>query len=292
VLHLSEPSAYTRITAARVARRFPVILTLLADGAVTLTTVSLLASHLTEENHEALLDAARHKSKCDIEHLVAALDPQPDVAASVRKVPASSRVEGPVPSRVEGPSPSQQRIDTVPLLIQEPASVKSAAPPVRRPVVAPIAPERYLVKFTVSRATRDKLERARDLLRHTIPNGDPAEIVDRALTVLLDQLERTKRAATERPRSQATTVSRGRRVPSAVKRSVWARDAGRCAFVGGKGRCTETGFLEFHHVVPFAAGGATSVENLQLRCRSHNAYEAERYFEGRQRRRVTTAVNL
>jgi hypothetical protein len=30
--------------------------------------------------------------------------------------------------------------------------------------------------------------------------------------------------------------------------------------------------------VPFAEGGATIVENLELLCRAHNAYEAERWF--------------
>jgi hypothetical protein len=63
-----------------------------------------------------------------------------------------------------------------------------------------------------------------------------------------------------------------------VKREVWNRDGGRCAFVGNAGRCDERGFLEFHHLEPFAAGGPTTVENLELRCRAHNAYEAERLF--------------
>jgi hypothetical protein len=44
--------------------------------------------------------------------------------------------------------------------------------------------------------------------------------------------------------------------------------------VGARGRCTETGRLEFHHVIPFADGGPTSVENLALRCQAHNAHEA------------------
>jgi hypothetical protein len=52
----------------------------------------------------------------------------------------------------------------------------------------------------------------------------------------------------------------------------------RFAFIGQGGRCTATGFLEYHHVVPFAAGGETSVKNLELRCRAHNQYEADRYF--------------
>ena len=50
-LHLSEHAAYGRIEAARAARRWPIILELLSEGAVTLTTVCLLASHLTNENH-------------------------------------------------------------------------------------------------------------------------------------------------------------------------------------------------------------------------------------------------
>jgi hypothetical protein len=46
-------------------------------------------------------------------------------------------------------------------------------------------------------------------------------------------------------------------------------------FQGREGRCQETGFLEFYRVVPYAAGGVTSAESLELRCRAHNALEAE-----------------
>jgi hypothetical protein len=46
-LHFSEHAAYTRIEAARAVRKFPLIQQLLADGSVTLTTVCLLASHLS-----------------------------------------------------------------------------------------------------------------------------------------------------------------------------------------------------------------------------------------------------
>jgi hypothetical protein len=63
-----------------------------------------------------------------------------------------------------------------------------------------------------------------------------------------------------------------------VKRAVWQRDGGRCAFVGALGRCSETGFLEYHHVVPFAAGGEATTRNISLRCRAHNAHEAKMYF--------------
>ena len=84
---LSEHAAYGRITAARTARRFPRIQAMLAEGHVSLTTIGLLAPHLTDENHEMVVDAARHKSKRDVEQLVAAIAPQPDIPYSVRALP-------------------------------------------------------------------------------------------------------------------------------------------------------------------------------------------------------------
>jgi 5-methylcytosine-specific restriction endonuclease McrA len=72
--------------------------------------------------------------------------------------------------------------------------------------------------------------------------------------------------------------AKSRHVPAATQRVVWQRDGGRCAFTGPQGRCPSTTFLEYHHVVPFAAGGETSAKNLELRCRKHNQYEAEKFF--------------
>jgi hypothetical protein len=59
------------------------------------------------------------------------------------------------------------------------------------------------------------------------------------------------------------------------------RDGERCTFVGEGGRrCAERGFLEFHHVMPFAVGGLSTVANLALRCAAHNRYEAALYYGG------------
>lgn len=153
-----------------------------------------------------------------------------------------------------------------------------AAKLARRPVISALAAEHFRMHLTISRHTREKLRQAQDLLRHVVPDGDPGVIFDRALTVLLEQLERQRFAATARPRRGRHPKKGSRRIPSAVRRQVWKRDGGRCTFVGTRGRCAERGFLEFHHVVPFAAGGAATVDNIQLRCRAHNAYEAELYF--------------
>jgi len=83
-------------------------------------------------------------------------------------------------------------------------------------------------------------------------------------------------ACESRGRSCGRLTAGGLAGPSLeVRRGVWERDGGRCGFVGEGGRCAEQDFLEFHHVVPHAAGGPATVDNIQLRCRAHNAYESE-----------------
>src|SRR5688500_11580176 len=70
-----------------------------------------------------------------------------------------------------------------------------------------------------------------------------------------------------------------RHIPREVKRAVWQRDGGQCAFVApGAQRCTERTFLEYHHVQPYAIRGPATVANITLRCRRHNQYEAGDIF--------------
>ncbi len=279
VLHLSEHAAYGRIEAARAVRRFPVLLERLAEGSVTLTTVGLLAAPLTPENHRDLLDTARHQSKRQVEELVARLRPQPPVPASVRRLPTAGHASASATALPGAASPPRQTGDAHGVASPPLSSAAPAPPPPRQGVVAPLAPERYKVQFTASAETYEKLKLAQALLRHQIPDGDLGTIIDRALTALVQDLTRTKFAATDRPRGSRGPALGSRHIPAEVKRTVWLRDGGRCAFVGRNGRrCAEQGFLEFHHVVPYAAGGASTADNLQLRCRAHNGYEAERDF--------------
>jgi hypothetical protein len=276
-LHLSEHAAYLRIEAARSAQRFPVILEKLSDGSVHLSAVSLLRPHLSQRNHVELLAAATHKSKREVEQLLGQWRPQPDVPTVIRKLPTPT----PIPVR-SSEFPVQVSVQET-LCVNEPSELvlTPAAPAsvaMRPPEIKPLAPERYKVQFTVSHETHAKLRRVQDLMRHAIPDGDPAAIFDRALTVLLADLLKVKCGATEHPRNGRPAQSRSRHIPAAVKRDVWHRDGGCCAFQGEQGRCTETGFLEFHHVVPYAERGAATASNLELRCRAHNQYEAELWF--------------
>ena len=261
-LLMSEQAAYKRITVARAARRYPAIVDLLVTGALTLSSVKILAPRLTDENVDAMLEAARGKSTREVEGLIAVAHPQPDVPASVRALP----------------EPKAALLDSV-LAMSDAVATAPALPapsPAPRPIIAPIAARRYLLKVSVGQETYDKLQRVRGLLRHSHPDGDLEAILDRALALLLRDTERRRIAATSRPRQSAAGATERRHVPAAMRRAVWARDSGRCAFVGPDGRCGETSFLELHHVVPFSTGGRTDSANLELRCRAHNQYEARK----------------
>jgi hypothetical protein len=256
--------------AAKVARRYPAVLTLLVSGRVNLTTVRLLAPHLTRKNQEELFSAASGKSKRQVQELLAGRYPKADVASSVRKLPSSMVAPVPRPTPV-GASASAASAGQ--------AAPRAPIPEPPRPVVQPLAPDRYRVTFTANAEMCAKLELARDLLRHAVPGGDVAQVFARAVDALVDALVKQKFAVTSRPGTSRGQADDSRNIPAEVKRGAFIRDRGRCAFVGTHGRrCGERAFLEFHHLVPYAAGGRPTVDNIELRCRAHNGYEAQQFY--------------
>ena len=232
VLGLSEDAACNRIAAARWCRQFPVIADLMASGAVSLTTVRLLGPHLTTENHEVVLARATKRRRSDIQALIAELAPQPDVPASVRKVPAprpapeaatsgdsgSASAQGTTSVRLRPDSGTLWTADAPTTAASEvlltaegspakanvttPTVGRSSEPPIGgalapalrapRPIVQPSAPGRYRVQFTIGRESHDELRRLQALLRREIPSGDPGLIFERALRLLLETVEKAK----------------------------------------------------------------------------------------------------
>ena len=265
VLRLSEDAACTRIAVAVACRRFPVILDHLASGASNLTNIRRLAGKLTPENHQRVLARALHESRDEVEKLLRELDPLPDVPSSVRKAPP-------------GPQPA--------FAVSEAPAAPVAASPHVRPSVRPLAPQRYHVNLTIGEKTRETLRRAQTLMRREVPDGDLEPILARALDLLVADLERTMfgrtsrtgpgrpirpgtdKAGTPRVTFQATSSARCRSVTATGARS--SRPTAAAA--------TRAPNLEFHHVRPFAHDGPATVENIALRCRRHNQYEAELAF--------------
>jgi 5-methylcytosine-specific restriction endonuclease McrA len=306
-LHLSDAEAYRRITVARAARRFPVLLEMLREGRLHLSGAAMLAPVLTTENRHRLLARAVHRSKRQLEELVAELSPRPDVPSSIRRRPAKNpTTEGErapvlgengaadelVPERV---GPVRESISA-----SAPASTTTLAAPA---VVQILSPGRYKVQFTASADLREKFERLAALMRSEVPNGDVGALIERAVTEKLERLEARRFAKPAKPRqatiqgdrtapseekpsettsseargSRSASTPRGLRyVPAAVRRAVYERDGERCRYVDEHGRrCGQRTGLEFHHRHPFGMGGRHAPENISLLCRAHNRYLAE-----------------
>jgi hypothetical protein len=199
-LCMSEAQAYLRIQAARLSRQFPRILQLVAQGALNLSGIKLLGPHLTADNHLALLEEARGKGKREVELLVAAIAPKPDVPNRIRKLPepsfpsiARSEAEGTLQAKVglepcvsssalhadvTPPDVSQTPCDASPrshdgtqtphvLAARETNAARFVLEtPRRRGSSTPLSPGRYKVEFTAGQALHDKLTQLKDLLRH------------------------------------------------------------------------------------------------------------------------------
>ncbi len=270
VLHLSDGEAFLRIAVARASRKYPAVLTMLRDSRIHLSGAGKLAPHLTAENCESVLARAVHKSKREIEELVAELEPKPDVPASVRKLPTRPEVQALAVVAPESAVPAQLRPDAV----KNEMPSRPPGPPPLAPVLQPLAPERYKVLFTANREFRDKLERLQTLM-----DVDLVTALEAAVNEKLERLYAKRFAETRKPRKDIDDVdisSGVRYIPAPVRRIVCRRDGNQCTFVDRAGRrCAERRRLEFHHRSPYGRGGDRSPENLCLMCHAHNAYLAE-----------------
>jgi hypothetical protein len=264
-------------------------------------------------------------SKRAVEKLVAELEPKPDVPSQMRKLPmkggavsakpvaaraqpsvavAQQPLAAPFDARaVADSAATQSSAAEAPVNGASPSEFVLEAPRQKRWSCTPLGPSSWEVKFTARDALHAKLEQLQELLRHRVPDGDLAVILELASDLLLAQTMK-ERFGVKVPSSKATSPSNtkakatsetefslepaevtkvpkrnSRHIPRAVLPEVYGRDRGQCSFVSAEGkRCAERGFLEVHHVHPFARGGEATVENLQLMCRVHNGLLAERDF--------------
>src|SRR5512144_1132087 len=269
VLHMSEDIAFKRILAARAARQFPAIFETVAEGRLHLSGVVVLAPYLTPENAEELLVAATHKTKAEIEWLLAERFPRPDL-------PERVGVELPEPALGLSAGPATGNVKELPKsLVPEP--VACSAP---RGRVIPLSAQRVALQTSIATYAYENLRYAQALLGHALTTRDLTEVIERASELIVREAEKQKFCATSRPRSGRHGSSADpRHIPAAVKLAVWQRDGGQCGFVSEAGqRCPARTRLEYDHVDPVARGGEATAEGIRIRCRTHNQFEAECVF--------------
>jgi hypothetical protein len=228
-LRMSEAQAYSRIQAAR--RKFPRVLQLVAQGELHLTAIKLVGPHLTPDNHEQLLEQVRRKGKREVELLVARLAPKRDVPNRIRKLPepSSPPITRASPTSAEAKQDASAVEASVSAALGDASKAPEAAAvrdpnraafaleaPPTRGSTTPLSPGRYKVEFTAGQALRDKLAQLQDLLRHQVPDGELAVIIERAVDLLIDQSMKQRFARTRAPKS---SVWRTRARPSLARRT-------------------------------------------------------------------------
>ncbi|ACL67477.1 HNH nuclease [Anaeromyxobacter dehalogenans 2CP-1] len=287
-LKLSAGSAQLRKTAAELIQRHPAVEGALREGRLCLSSVCELAKVVTTDNCAEVLPRFFGLSSRE----AAA------VAASIRPVENPPRREVVVPLRITVPAalPAEALRDAAPAPVAlfhahetppvSPSAEPSASIPQAACVAVPVAKsssvawldsDQARMHLTVSKAFLKKLDAARDALSHSMPGASRENVLEAALDLLIADRARRK-GLTAKPQ-KTIRPSKPDHIPVHVRREVWARDGGRCTFLLASGeRCGSTHRLELDHILPRACGGASTADNLRIRCRGHNLEEARRVF--------------
>ena len=222
-LRLSEDESFRRVAAARLVKRFPALLDAVASGELHLTGLLLLGPHLTQTNVVEVLPHARHRTKREIAQLVRVLDPLPAVPARIeplgpapaspaRSTPSAATWEAlgralcPVRELTPGDRP-RDWIDRVndegALLTDQTATVSEGHGAAEQNLAQStplttneLAAQRYAVQFTATEEPR------------LLPSAKVVDVQPRPLPS----------DVRESPRQ------RGRHIPAAVRRAVFARE--------------------------------------------------------------------
>jgi len=245
------------------------------------------------------LEKVQGKSKREVEKVLAELFPiemaLPDI---IRRLPIQ-KIEGVLPEKEAGKK----------LLFMDPIAQNltgSGASTLmkkiadhqiyRKETIQLMAPRMVKIEFSASEALAKKIERAKEILRHAYPHGKLEDIINEALEALLEKkdperrIARMEKAAVGKEEKSAAPKGnqkeersagsiQSRYIPQEIRRKVWKRDRGECSYQAPDGkRCAERGALEIDHIHPFALGGDSATQNLQLLCRTHNHYRAQQTF--------------
>src|SRR6187551_666739 len=220
-LGLSEGSAGRRVAAARVCRRFPEAFERIARGELHLCALCALAPLLNDANAAELFEACTGKTRRQIEQLLAARFPRPNVRERIRRLPAPRHVQveavsqplqtprvldalGDAPSveassvRPADPEIAGAATNSTPPSV--PARALDGRPRPRGRELEPLSAERFGVHFTADAELHELIERARALASHRISNGDLAGLMKLVLASFVKQEEKRRFGIGKRPR--------------------------------------------------------------------------------------------
>lgn len=261
----SNAAAFRRIEAARLLRAVPEVESKLITGELNLTSASKAQSILRAEEKR-----------------------------SGKKVERS--VKAGIVKKIENKSSREAEQTLFQIFPQAAESVQQE----RRTVVNS---EETRLHLNLPADVDADLQRAKEVLSHSIPNGETAQVLGHVLKFFLDEKDPLRKSPSKSEVQCALTASR-RTTPSAaegmpqqspnqlasnkpkppskagVRRAIIQSTQARCSFrdpVTGR-ICGSRHQLQIDHIVPRALGGTDDPWNLRALCRPHNIHSAEEVF--------------
>lgn len=308
VLGFSEFEAVFRIAAARLGRRFPLIFELLERRQIHLSALHLLRHHLTDQNHRELLAAACHKSKRQVELLLAYRFPRPDVPTSLREL---QRLDPLSPGRyhleLTIDEQTKHDLDRACELLSHVSAKPDFALVVKRSVrllVEQLEKQRFGQRSAPAEerpaSHREQSPTAQAQAQPSHERTRANESASSNQPGLASEAESSLNKAGSEPSSNEHAGHSARsHIPNHVRKAVAERDERCCTFVSPDGRrCRSRRLLQIHHDKPWARGGTDTIDNLRLLCAEHNQLLAEHDFgaehieQARERRVAATRSKM
>ncbi len=287
-LHLREGAAGRRIAAMKVLRRFPGLADALRDGRLCLSTLAMVGPVLTEENAEDLVARAAYRTAAEVDHLVASLRPRQAPREGIRRIaaePAGTAGEAASGANTPAAAARSEAGDLAGARVAvprpDPVSLALSVPTPARAEVRAVSEGHWSLRVTVDKSLKDDLETLASLLSHKVPRGDLAAVLREAVRCGIEKHGKRKGAVKPERKAapKATPPKDHAAIPAELRRQVWERDGGRCAWVGTDGRrCGSRWQVEVDHVDPVARGGKATIDRVRLLCRQHNIRHAEQVY--------------
>lgn len=238
-LKLSEGSAWRRISAMRLLKEIPEVEAKIQKGDLNLAQVSMMRTHFREVK----------ATQFEKHEIIALLENQ--TTKITERILAERKPDGFVSKPVE--------------------------------IEKPVKGNKTEITFTIDEELQKDLEEIQVLLGKPLSK---LELFKMMTKQTLENLKKEKRRA-QPPRSQIALTeskpkpkSKSRYVSKMTVRAVKHRDQHQCQHVDPetKLQCSARHHLQVEHKVPFAKGGSSDFQNLELLCPSHNRLRAAQQF--------------
>jgi predicted restriction endonuclease len=242
-LKYDDGSAHRRIKALDLVTQVPEVISCIKSGTLSLTTASQVQNFF---NHEAKKDKPYSKEE---------------------KLELLTSLE----------SKSKREIEKT-LMTLAPETINKAEK------IKYVSGTHLKMEFVIDEALMKKIEKLKNLTSHKNSSiRDLFEsLVDEALKKKDPEMKAKARSENAEKSKTASPekLQNSRYIPAQIKRQVWLKANSQCTFTDpvSKARCEAKRFLQIEHIIPFALGGRSDLNNLTLLCSNHNKLRAIEVF--------------